>query len=253
MKLNERIAYLREYNKLSLEDVSNKLNVSMDVLESWEEGAVEPTIEELLLISDFYKISVDELIGNKKYVNSKNKVFYLGYEYKSEKTIGSMPFIHINIGKGKKARGFIAIGNDAKGVIAIGGKAVGVFAVGGLAFGLFALGGVGAGLLSVSGLAIALLMSVGGIAIAPFAVGGLALGLLALGGMSCGLYSIGGLSLGKFVAVGGYAQGNIVIGYQTKGNIVPTSYSKESIRNLILEQYPKTWKFIVDFICTFFK
>ena len=253
MKLSERLVCLRQDKNITVEDLSKRLDVPIYDIESWERGESEPSIDELKLISKEFNISIDELAGNRHQVKADRKIFYLGYEYKSEKTIGSMPFIHINIGKGKKARGFIAIGNDAKGVIAIGGKAVGVFAVGGLAFGLFALGGVGVGLLSVSGLAIALLMSVGGIAIAPFAVGGLALGLLALGGMSCGLYSIGGLSLGKFVAVGGYAQGNIAIGYQTKGNIVPTSYTKESIRNLILEHYPKTWKFIVDFICSFFK
>lgn len=253
MKLSERLVCLRQDKNITIEDLSKRLDVPIYDIESWEKGESEPSTDELKLISKEFNISIDELVGNRHQVKADRKIFYLGYEYKSEKTIGSMPFIHINVGKGKKARGFIAIGNDAKGVIAIGGKAVGVFAVGGLAFGLFALGGVGVGLLSISGLAIALLMSVGGIAIAPFAIGGIALGIVTLGGISCGLYSIGGLSLGKCIAIGGQAKGNIAIGYKAEGNIVPSHPTKENIRNLILLHYPKTWKFIVDFICSFFK
>ena len=174
------------------------------------------------------------------------------YEYKSKKKIKNIPLVHINIGKGRKARGIIAIGNNAKGLISIGGKSVGIFSVGGLSLGLISIGGIGLGLFTVAGIALALLMSVGGISISPFAIGGIAIGILSLGGISIGLYSVGGYSIGKYFSLGGYANGHIAIGHHTNGDIILTKPTSAEVRKVILDNYPRTWKIIVDYICSFF-
>jgi|GEM_PF-1053972 len=180
------------------------------------------------------------------------KLSNFSYEHKSNKTIKNIPLVHINIGKGRKARGIIAIGNNAKGLIAIGGKAVGIFSLGGISIGLISIGGIGLGLFTVAGLALALLISVGGLSIAPFAIGGIAIGILTLGGISIGLYSIGGYSIGKYFSLGGYANGHIAIGHHTNGDITLIKPTSSEIRKIILDNYPNTWKIIVDYISSFF-
>ena len=175
------------------------------------------------------------------------------YEYKSKKKIKNIPLVHINVGRGRKARGIIAIGNNAKGLIAIGGKSVGLFSVGGLSLGLISIGGIGFGLFTIAGLALALLMSIGGISISSFAIGGIAIGIVSLGGISIGLYSVGGYSIGRFFSLGGYAKGHIAIGHHASGDIILTKPTRNEVRKIILDNYPRTWKIILDYICNFFE
>lgn len=253
MKLSTNIINLRKCYNLSEEDLAKKLSVNKENIINWENDKSEPSIKELKLLSEEFNISIDELVDNNKYVSEDRKVFHVGYEYKSKKTIKGRPFIHINIGRGKKARGFIAIGNDAKGVVAIGGKAKGIFSLGGLSLGLISIGGISLGLFSIAGISLALLMSIGGISIAPFAIGGIAIGILTLGGVSIGYYSVGGYSIGKYVSIGGYANGHIAVGKHVNGTIILVKPTSSELRNVILDNYPNTWRFVLDFICGFLR
>jgi hypothetical protein len=104
----------------------------------------------------------------------------LGYEYRSEASIGGWPLIHICTGvdpatmRPRVAKGVIAIGNMAVGGVAIAGLACGLISIGGLSLGLlFALGGA----------AIGVGLSIGGLAIGSIAFGGAAIGFVyAVGG-----------------------------------------------------------------------
>jgi hypothetical protein len=114
----------------------------------------------------------------------------LGFEYRSSRTVGGWPLIHICFGadaatmRPKIARGVIAIGNVALGGLAIGGLACGLLAIGGGAIGiLFALGGA----------ALGLGVSVGGLAVGSVAVGGAAVGFV---------YAIGGGAIGPAIVDG---------------------------------------------------
>ena len=253
MSLGENITKLRQCNNLSVEELAKKLNVTVDDIKYWENGYQEPSIDELKSLSELFNISIDELTGNTCHVDKNKKVFYVGYEYKSKKEIKGIPLVHVSVGKGKKARGIIAIGNNAKGVLAIGGKAVGLFSIGGISIGLISIGGLGFGLISIAGFALALLMSIGGISIAPFAIGGVALGILTLGGLSIGFYSVGGCAIGNYVTIGGYASGHIAIGYKTNGDITPIKPTSVELKNLIKEYYPNTWSFVTSFMSLFLR
>lgn len=202
MKLSTNITNLRKSYNLSEEDLAKRLSVNKEDIINWENNKSEPSIKELKLLSKEFNISIDELVDNNKYVSEDRKVFHVGYEYKSKKTIKGKPFIHINIGRGKKARGFIAIGNDAKGVVAIGG---------------------------------------------------IAIGILTLGGVSIGYYSVGGYSIGKYVSIGGYANGHIAVGKHVNGTIILAKPTSNELRNVILDNYPNTWRFVLDFICGFLR
>lgn len=121
------------------------------------------------------------------------------FEYKSRRSIGGLPWLHIVSGidpktgrareargvlaLGPRARGVFAVGGSARGIVAFGGGAMGVVAFGGFAFGGVAIGGFAAGLFSFGGFALALLLAMGGFAVGAEAVGGLAVGLRALGGL----------------------------------------------------------------------
>jgi hypothetical protein len=114
----------------------------------------------------------------------------VGYEYRSDLLIGSLPLFHVCAGidpvtmRPKVAKGVIAIGNVAIGGIAIGGLAVGLITLGGASFGaLFALGGA----------AIGLGRSIGGLAVGSVAIGGAAIGFVyAIGGGAYGPATIDG-------------------------------------------------------------
>ena len=251
MSLSNNIKNLLKCNNIDEDKLSSELKIDKYEIIKWENNEKEPSIKELKLLSKKFNISIDELVGNKEFVKDEKRVFYVGYEYKSKRSIKGIPLIHINIGKGKKARGLIAIGNNAKGIISIGGKSVGIFSVGGLSLGVISIRGIALGLFSIAGIALSLLMSIGGISIAPIAVGGIAIGILSLGGISIGYYSVGGYSIGKYVSIGGYANGHIAIGHHVKGDIILTKPTVRELKSIILENYPNTKKIIIDFICSF--
>ena len=128
-----------------------------------------------------------------------------GAEYKSPRTFGKWPLLHIafgldpQTGKPREAAGVIAIGNKATGVLAFGGVARGFIAFGGVALGFIAVGGVAAGLVTVGGLAIGLLFGYGGLAVGLVSFGGLACGYAAVGGLAAGYYAMGGAAFGAHV------------------------------------------------------
>lgn len=62
MTLGERIAALRSEKKLSLEDLAEKLNVSRQSVSKWETGASVPELDKLLLLSEVFGLSLDQLV-----------------------------------------------------------------------------------------------------------------------------------------------------------------------------------------------
>jgi serine/threonine protein kinase len=86
----------------------------------------------------------------------------VGREFKSKGTILGLPWVHTasgtdpKTGRGRIAKGIVAVGPKAKGVIAVGWEAYGVFAVGLFAWGLMPAGVVAVGFLTVGLISIGL-------------------------------------------------------------------------------------------------
>ena len=59
MKLKE----LRKQRKLNQQAVADVLNCSQAVYSRYENGDREPSLEVLIRLADFYKVSLDELVG----------------------------------------------------------------------------------------------------------------------------------------------------------------------------------------------
>ncbi len=63
--LGSTIAYYRRINAMTQEELSRKLNVSVQAVSKWEQQLSSPDISLLPLIADVFHISIDELFGRK--------------------------------------------------------------------------------------------------------------------------------------------------------------------------------------------
>ena len=64
MNLGQNIAALRKTLKLTQEELAEKCEVSRQAVTKWESGASEPTIEKLMLLSNIFGVSIDDLINS---------------------------------------------------------------------------------------------------------------------------------------------------------------------------------------------
>lgn len=62
MTLGEKITSLRNTHKFSQGDLAEKLNVSRQSVSKWETGASVPELDKLIMMSDLFHISLDELV-----------------------------------------------------------------------------------------------------------------------------------------------------------------------------------------------
>ena len=64
MQFKEKIIKLREERKLTIETISSSLNISEHNLTSFEEGTLEPTLDQIRLLANFYDITIESLIDD---------------------------------------------------------------------------------------------------------------------------------------------------------------------------------------------
>lgn len=62
MAFPEKLKALRLKHKLTQEELGEKLYLSRTSISSYEIGKNEPNIETIIAVSDFFKISIDELL-----------------------------------------------------------------------------------------------------------------------------------------------------------------------------------------------
>ena len=63
-KLKENLKELRINENLTQEDMAKMLNMSATGYASYEQGKAEPSIDTLITLARFFKVSIDELVGN---------------------------------------------------------------------------------------------------------------------------------------------------------------------------------------------
>ncbi len=105
MNFNDRLADLRRKRGLSQEQLGYELGVSRQTVSKWELGQSYPDFQRLVLLSDYYEMSLDELVrgvdvGDVRALNE------------SEKQISS---IYSDVERGKEAalrawRAFLVVG-----------------------------------------------------------------------------------------------------------------------------------------------
>lgn len=63
IKMNEVLTVLRKENKLSQEQIAEKINISQRAYAHYEKGDRQPNIETMIKLADYYKVSLDYLTG----------------------------------------------------------------------------------------------------------------------------------------------------------------------------------------------
>ena len=62
MELGKRLKDYRSLNKMSQEELADRIYVSRQTISSWENDKSYPDIHSLLLLSEIFKVSLDELV-----------------------------------------------------------------------------------------------------------------------------------------------------------------------------------------------
>lgn len=67
--LGNNIQFYRKKKKITLKELADKLNTTSATISNWERGIYQPDIGALIVLSQLFEISIDQLIGNnlKKY------------------------------------------------------------------------------------------------------------------------------------------------------------------------------------------
>ena len=63
MELKEKLADLRKKKGLSQAELAEAINVSRQAISRWEVGTAIPSADNLMWLSKFYEVSMDELMG----------------------------------------------------------------------------------------------------------------------------------------------------------------------------------------------
>lgn len=84
-KIGTYIKNLRIKSKMSQNDLARELGIGREAVSKWENGITLPDIENLIIISKIFKVSVDELLQGESINDKPKKDIY--YELCKEKNL----------------------------------------------------------------------------------------------------------------------------------------------------------------------
>lgn len=62
INISKNLVFLRKANRMTLEEVADKINVSRQAVAKWENGDTIPDIINCVSLADLYNVSVDDLL-----------------------------------------------------------------------------------------------------------------------------------------------------------------------------------------------
>jgi len=62
LAFSDKLKYIRNELRLSQDDLAGQLGVSRQSISKWESGAAYPEIDKLIMISNFFEVSIDYLL-----------------------------------------------------------------------------------------------------------------------------------------------------------------------------------------------
>ena len=106
MSFSTKLIKLRKSMGLSQENLANEINVTRQTISKWELGTTIPDMEKLKLISNYFGVSVDELISETKsneneYVNNKE---FIGVDEKYIPKQNANEFNQSHVNQNKKSK-----------------------------------------------------------------------------------------------------------------------------------------------------
>ena len=72
MVFSNKLYSLRKQRGLSQDELGSRLNVSRQTVSKWELGETTPELEKLIALSDFFEVSLDELVMEAKEAKSND-------------------------------------------------------------------------------------------------------------------------------------------------------------------------------------
>ena len=75
MSFRENLIKLRKAKNLSQDDLAEELGLSRQAVSKWENENSKPDVENLIKLSKIFKVSVDDLIGNCRFVKHMSHFF----------------------------------------------------------------------------------------------------------------------------------------------------------------------------------
>ncbi len=91
MELSKSLKKARENAGLSQAEVAEKLNISRQAISKWENGWTSPDIDNLIILSDLYDVSLDELFKNENNKKKKDENLQESVEPDKKKVFGLLP------------------------------------------------------------------------------------------------------------------------------------------------------------------
>lgn len=73
MKLNEKLLNLRKQKGLSQQELANQLNVSRQSVSKWELNESEPSLNNIIVLSEIFNVSTDYLLKETENQSNENK------------------------------------------------------------------------------------------------------------------------------------------------------------------------------------
>ena len=113
MKFNERLMALRKKRGLSQEELGFELGVSRQTVSKWESGQSYPDFQRLVLLADYFDISLDELVrgldvGDVRALNESEKQLSSIYADVEEGKVVMRKYIRVLLGIGAAILAFFA-------------------------------------------------------------------------------------------------------------------------------------------------
>ncbi|MGN0817543.1 MAG: helix-turn-helix domain-containing protein [Candidatus Coproplasma sp.] len=59
----ENLKTLRLERKINQQNLAQELNFSLKTISHWETGYSEPSIDQLIILANFFNVTIDELVG----------------------------------------------------------------------------------------------------------------------------------------------------------------------------------------------
>lgn len=65
MSFSENLKNLRKANKIDQSELALAISVSPKTVSHWETGYTEPSINQLILLANYFDVTIDELVDRK--------------------------------------------------------------------------------------------------------------------------------------------------------------------------------------------
>ena len=88
MSLGEQLKKLRESKGFSQEDVAKKIGVTRQAVYKWENDKSYPDIDNLILLSEMYNVTLDELIKGNQNIKEKIHIDEEDEDFEKENEFG---------------------------------------------------------------------------------------------------------------------------------------------------------------------